>query len=44
MAPAGAYDSLYQEIAELDAELAHLMHFESANEMFFNPRWNNVHK
>lgn len=44
MAPAGAYDSLYQEIAELDEELAHLMHFESANEMFFNPRRNNVYK
>ena len=26
MAPSGAYDKAYQEIAELEAELAHLMH------------------
>ena len=41
MAPSGAYDKAYQEIAELEEELAHLMHYENANEMFFDSRGMN---
>lgn len=38
MAPPGAYDKAYQEIAKLEEELAHLMHYENANEMYFDSR------
>ena len=41
MAPVGAYDRAYAEIASLEEELAHLMHYENANEMFFDPRGMN---
>ena len=37
-APPGAYDDLYKEIYQLQEELAQLMHYESAEEMFFDER------
>ena len=38
MAPTGAYDKAYQEIAKLEEELANLMHYKNANEMYFDSR------
>ena len=38
MAPAGTYDWAYQEIEALEEELAHLSHYESAMDMFFDQR------
>lgn len=36
--PPGAYDGMYKEIYRLQEELAHLMHYESAMEMFYDER------
>lgn len=38
MAPAGAYDRAYIEISELEEQLARLMHYKNANEMFCDMR------
>ncbi|MBE5997000.1 MAG: hypothetical protein E7240_06575 [Lachnospiraceae bacterium] len=38
-APAGAYDSMYEEIHRLTEELARLSHYESAEEMMNDTRW-----
>lgn len=37
-APPGAYDKAYREIDRLQEELAHLMHYQSAMEMFCDER------
>ena len=37
-APPGAYDDVYKEIYQLQEKLAQLMHYESAEEMFFDER------
>lgn len=34
MAPAGAYDKFYQMLSDLEEELAHLMHYKDAMEMY----------
>ena len=35
-APPGAYDEAYKEIDRLQEELAHLMHYKSTSEMFYD--------
>ena len=37
-APAGFYDSLYDEIYKLEEELAELMHYSSVEEMYMDMR------
>ena len=41
-APTGAYDDLYEEIWRLSDELARLSHYESAEEMMNDNRWQAV--
>ena len=38
VAPPGAYDRIYREIYGLQEQLAHLMHYGSAEEMFCDER------
>lgn len=37
-APAGAYDSEYKKVYELQGQLAHLRHYGSVEEMMNDPR------
>ena len=37
-APAGFYDPIYQQISDLEEELAHLSHYASAMEMMMDSR------
>ncbi len=37
-APAGAYDALYEQIYELNRQLAELSHYNSVEEMLFDDR------
>ena len=37
-APAGFYDELYEQIWELETQLAKLSHYESVEEMMMDPR------
>lgn len=36
--PPGAHDRMYEEIYRLQEELAHLRHYSTAEEMFYDPR------
>ncbi|RKI71772.1 hypothetical protein D7V91_00125 [bacterium 1xD42-67] len=37
-APAGAYDGMYQEIYQLQEELAHLQHYTTLEDMLYDTR------
>ena len=38
-APAGFYDPLYEQIHELEDQLARLSHYGSVEEMYMDDRW-----
>ena len=42
-APAGAYDELYQQIDQLEVQLAKLSHYDSVMDMYMDTRYIDAH-